>query len=112
MIRRPPRSTLFPYTTLFRSNPLIHGPPGWQRCLSLARGEMTESSVRPPSGRRGDSAFRSSQGGVVRRRFAVATVFVLVVAGEVALGTPALAARTEPGVPVQPALTSPTYLRG
>src|SRR2546427_7704823 len=23
MIRRPPRSTLFPYTTLFRSNPLI-----------------------------------------------------------------------------------------
>src|SRR2546427_9441233 len=25
MIRRPPRSTLFPYTTLFRSHPL-HGP--------------------------------------------------------------------------------------
>src|SRR3712207_8259481 len=25
MIRRPPRSTLFPYTTLFRSNPFI-GP--------------------------------------------------------------------------------------
>src|SRR2546430_13719906 len=24
MIRRPPRSTLFPYTTLFRSNPEIH----------------------------------------------------------------------------------------
>src|SRR5256884_8936833 len=23
MIRRPPRSTLFPYTTLFRSNPLV-----------------------------------------------------------------------------------------
>src|SRR2546427_6742426 len=32
MIRRPPRSTLFPYTTLFRS-PLAGltgaGPPGW-----------------------------------------------------------------------------------
>src|SRR2546426_3653266 len=32
MIRRPPRSTLFPYTTLFRSHPLghvgqIHGLP-------------------------------------------------------------------------------------
>src|SRR5215204_7309359 len=27
MIRRPPRSTLFPYTTLFRSPP--HRPPGW-----------------------------------------------------------------------------------
>src|SRR2546430_6130225 len=25
MIRRPPRSTLFPYTTLFRSNEVIHG---------------------------------------------------------------------------------------
>src|SRR2546426_9301336 len=25
MIRRPPRSTLFPYTTLFRSHPLPHG---------------------------------------------------------------------------------------
>src|SRR5258705_3388096 len=24
MIRRPPRSTLFPYTTLFRSHPAIH----------------------------------------------------------------------------------------
>src|SRR3712207_8274687 len=25
MIRRPPRSTLFPYTTLFRSRPVPHG---------------------------------------------------------------------------------------
>src|SRR3712207_7438973 len=25
MIRRPPRSTLFPYTTLFRSAPQVHG---------------------------------------------------------------------------------------
>src|SRR2546422_8251539 len=25
MIRRPPRSTLFPYTTLFRSNPALEG---------------------------------------------------------------------------------------
>src|ERR1039457_7527489 len=27
MIRRPPRSTLFPYTTLFRSHPTTHLPP-------------------------------------------------------------------------------------
>src|SRR2546422_7542240 len=27
MIRRPPRSTLFPYTTLFRSSPLLLNPP-------------------------------------------------------------------------------------
>src|SRR2546429_5775005 len=26
MIRRPPRSTLFPYTTLFRSPPVLRGP--------------------------------------------------------------------------------------
>src|SRR3712207_8276386 len=30
MIRRPPRSTLFPYTTLFRSISTLSGPtPGW-----------------------------------------------------------------------------------
>src|SRR2546425_7737068 len=28
MIRRPPRSTLFPYTTLFRSDPVNFGAPG------------------------------------------------------------------------------------
>src|SRR3712207_7726143 len=28
MIRRPPRSTLFPYTTLFRSAVLLTAPPG------------------------------------------------------------------------------------
>src|SRR2546427_10574115 len=28
MIRRPPRSTLFPYTTLFRSRPTPSGPTG------------------------------------------------------------------------------------
>src|SRR5258708_16738941 len=27
MIRRPPRSTLFPYTTLFRSHPRLARPP-------------------------------------------------------------------------------------
>src|SRR2546430_4208663 len=28
MIRRPPRSTLFPYTTLFRSHEPVHAVPG------------------------------------------------------------------------------------
>src|SRR2546425_9605863 len=28
MIRRPPRSTLFPYTTLFRSGRAVRGSPG------------------------------------------------------------------------------------
>src|SRR5256885_7707831 len=34
MIRRPPRSTLFPYTTLFRSMSLING-----LCVWLTRGK-------------------------------------------------------------------------
>src|SRR5260221_12854507 len=31
MIRRPPRSTLFPYTTLFRSRSCSAARPAWQR---------------------------------------------------------------------------------
>src|SRR2546430_9175206 len=31
MIRRPPRSTLFPYTTLFRSPVIAEGPPDRHR---------------------------------------------------------------------------------
>src|SRR2546430_12498623 len=42
MIRRPPRSTLFPYTTLFRSWPFEeprrrHGAPSHRRSRRLAR---------------------------------------------------------------------------
>src|SRR3712207_8521738 len=37
MIRRPPRSTLFPYTTLFRSDP------------TLAENAVTESRAKHPS---------------------------------------------------------------
>src|SRR2546429_5311153 len=41
MIRRPPRSTLFPYTTLFRSRALPHAgcnPPGNASCGSGSEG--------------------------------------------------------------------------
>src|SRR5258708_28135162 len=31
MIRRPPRSTLFPYTTLFRSQAIENRSDGWRR---------------------------------------------------------------------------------
>src|SRR2546430_12690867 len=38
MIRRPPRSTLFPYTTLFRSRPPAPGaPPRRGQCRRRAR---------------------------------------------------------------------------
>src|SRR5689334_23754382 len=45
MIRRPPRSTLFPYTTLFRSWPtdVVWTPPGCARCsASRRRGPRSE----------------------------------------------------------------------
>src|SRR2546421_7760278 len=37
MIRRPPRSTLFPYTTLFRSGPRGHHRRGDRRAARLRR---------------------------------------------------------------------------
>src|SRR2546430_12617096 len=37
MIRRPPRSTLFPYTTLFRSVPVRGGPAHTASCLAYPR---------------------------------------------------------------------------
>src|SRR2546430_4148220 len=37
MIRRPPRSTLFPYTTLFRSDLAQHHDVGRQRALHVGR---------------------------------------------------------------------------
>src|SRR2546422_3825027 len=43
MIRRPPRSTLFPYTTLFRSGAII-----WSLTLSMSCNESPDP-VRPSS---------------------------------------------------------------
>src|SRR3712207_7944273 len=49
MIRRPPRSTLFPYTTLFRSR---HGDPrGVGRGGAAVRGRRARRGQRPPRGR-------------------------------------------------------------
>src|SRR3712207_7229831 len=50
MIRRPPRSTLFPYTTLFRSRrPFLHleKPPAVQSCR--ARNEPSSSPYPAPA---------------------------------------------------------------
>src|SRR2546422_2913570 len=41
MIRRPPRSTLFPYTTLFRS------PPGLRACVVLIMPKRVSSCETP-----------------------------------------------------------------
>src|SRR3712207_7944819 len=47
MIRRPPRSTLFPYTTLFRSND-AHGPRG-SRGRGCWRRPLRQTAARPAS---------------------------------------------------------------
>src|SRR3712207_7168679 len=54
MIRRPPRSTLFPYTTLFRSRNVARG------CRFIQRGGSAAAS--PPSNRREWFRPRSSSG--------------------------------------------------
>src|SRR5690349_22144944 len=46
MIRRPPRSTLFPYTTLFRSED-IRGPNGEPATDAQIRRRVTEEGARP-----------------------------------------------------------------
>src|SRR5438270_9862873 len=57
MVRRPPRSTLFPYTTLFRSRDVSHRPGGFRharlwrgrrpgRALTLARHDERRAAPR------------------------------------------------------------------
>src|SRR6266511_690124 len=51
MIRRPPRATLFPYTTLFRSRSPSGGPPrrcGWRpwRCRDRKSTRLNSSHVK------------------------------------------------------------------
>src|ERR1039457_2866879 len=53
MIRRPPRSTLFPYTTLFRSMMARIHTPGWYRaataiCMERLRSEEHTSELQSP----------------------------------------------------------------
>src|SRR3712207_7482369 len=47
MIRRPPRSTLFPYTTLFRSNLPGHGPGPLRRGLRALVGAAGGGAATP-----------------------------------------------------------------
>src|SRR3712207_7703540 len=61
MIRRPPRSTLFPYTTLFRSSPT--GSATRRRPSSTS-----ERRCRDVHGERPAPARRYTQGGVQPRR--------------------------------------------
>src|SRR5438105_5729512 len=46
MIRRPPRSTLFPYTTLFRSGVSCRPPPGPRRGPAQEPGQERDRGMR------------------------------------------------------------------
>src|SRR5258706_4163738 len=63
MIRRPPRSTLFPYTTLFRSS-----ARGWGElvCLEAATGRQIWATNGLTASKNGASIHITPQGGVMR----------------------------------------------
>src|SRR3712207_8115437 len=66
MIRRPPRSTLFPYTTLFRSDPGAR--EGSQRGRGACRGRTEQPRrVRPPPPRRTELFERGVAEGAERK---------------------------------------------
>src|SRR3989475_9285511 len=49
MIRRPPRSTLFPYTTLFRSDSIVENYKPALDELSLEIGELEQQALQNPT---------------------------------------------------------------
>src|SRR5258708_29832271 len=61
MIRRPPRSTLFPYTTLFRSTRT--STRGWRRSTANTRNVVSWSWASPPTttARRSPAPTRSEE---------------------------------------------------
>src|SRR2546430_13149361 len=63
MIRRPPRSTLFPYTTLFRSSPLAMIARMFSGCASGEGGAIARSSSTYPArkSKLSPSAWRSEE---------------------------------------------------
>src|SRR2546430_11863481 len=72
MIRRPPRSTLFPYTTLFRSHKTLGGPRGG--------GILTNT---PELAKKINSAvFPGQQGGPLEHVIAAKAVSFKVAAGD------------------------------
>src|SRR5258707_2422155 len=60
MIRRPPRSTLFPYTTLFRS-PLDGSRPPRPDATAAGARDLLECQPPPPRAGRGRLTFRSEE---------------------------------------------------
>src|SRR3712207_7949556 len=68
MIRRPPRSTLFPYTTLFRSVVSTEPPSTWHGTGSQANYGLSGGLRYPPPGRRVPSQSQVRQATTSARR--------------------------------------------
>src|SRR2546426_12843041 len=82
MIRRPPRSTLFPYTTLFRSRAL-RDPASGRRPARDRRGDLRDPRPDPRRGRaapahEGLAGLRGTRGRAVTRRLLARTAVLLV----------------------------------
>src|SRR3712207_8902888 len=65
MIRRPPRSTLFPYTTLFRSSAQLHGRSG-VGIRTPARSSRVRSAISTRGSCRNGTPYTPSPNVVVR----------------------------------------------
>src|SRR2546430_15164429 len=70
MIRRPPRSTLFPYTTLFRSNLPGQGETSHRRLRPLGQQSLVESVER--------SSGDAGHGGCILEDFLEIVVMILI----------------------------------
>src|SRR2546430_10392745 len=60
MIRRPPRSTLFPYTTLFRSDGALHGDADGDQ-PSLHHGGPVRAEAPQPDAHAGEADRKSTR---------------------------------------------------
>src|SRR2546425_10881608 len=107
MIRRPPRSTLFPYTTLFRSRPFRPDPPRVVRRVRLVHpdsGELVDDALAAafpgPRTYTGDDLVEiTTHGGLLVPAAAVAAL--------VAAGGPPAAPGRGPRRPRAPPATAP-----
>src|SRR3712207_8772595 len=61
MIRRPPRSTLFPYTTLFRSPADAQRAEAHEHLGEFGAGGVQEGHAGLPRQRRGETGLRSEE---------------------------------------------------
>src|SRR2546429_9531987 len=92
MIRRPPRSTLFPYTTLFRSCGLVFGlAPAFQNARLDVNQTLKEASGQASGGQRGAR---------LRRIFVaseIALAVVVLISATLVVKSFIISIRTSPG---------------